>query len=629
MKKSKKTTVERLKALKEASSGGVGDKVLATAPERMAANNHAVGKLGLGPDSSAKGANERTEKTESSDLIASISDLKISILSGDDDDTHYLFEARGRSKIIGSSVVIGNRQQAINELRRIGIFATSSSMRKNIDDLIAAAQHDPSTIVATYTGFERARSPRYFAYGDGSIISVENDLRVISSVEDNISFASAGDLRVYEKGIAKVARNQSVPITLFFFGLAQVVKPFVIGTGYKAENVMFDLVGRSTVYKSALVCTLAASAWGTVPDPTGNMENAYARGWNMSPEKIEEHFTEYNGHLLILDEATLADTDQKKRADKILNTVHRMSSGQGRARYREKIQGHSVSMLSTSNQPMREILAETDEVRRALEVRLISFELKKEKGESSFFDTVPKGFSSVEKAMAHIFEITQDNYGLLARRFIEDVLRFSVTDSQKLAAIIKKAMSKFVRSVGMHVNGVDPISYRRVQPFALTYATAVVAFKVGTLDKRLWGHVKRSIRAAWIKHGSANSPTVEGDPRIVSYMMDKSNIFIDARGGAKPNITDANFKKISGMVFEAKDGTLCLAIPNAASAKFGLSKAILKQLKRQGLLRAGKNLQSKLALRRVGTKEPRDVFYVFRVKDIPAGMKLFRDPGKS
>jgi hypothetical protein len=578
MKNPKKTKAERFKRLTEALKGGVGDKGLATAPKRVPAIKAPAEKLGLGPVSK-DGVTTNPKNEEFSDQIASVADLRVSVLKGDDNDLYYRFEVPGRSTVVASVEVIGQRIQALTKLRRIGILASSDVARRAIGDLIEAAHFDPETIVATHTGFERVPSPRYFIYRDGSVISGDANLRVISLLEGDIRFGSAGDLRAYEEGIAKVVRNQSVPTTVFFFGLAQVVKPFVTGTGYKSENAMFELVGRSTVYKSALTCTLAGSAWGRAPEPNGSMEYAYARTWNMTPEKIGDFFAEYNGHLLILDEATMAHSEEKKRAEKIMQVVHRMSSGLGRARHGEGTQGHSLTMLSTSNQPIQQILAETEDVRRAVEGRLISFQLPNE--EPNFFDSVPQGFLGVEAAMKHVFAIVGDNYGLLARRFIADVLRFIATDSARLTPILEGAISKFLRNIGMDASGVDPVLQRRAQPFALAYATAVVAFLVGTLDKKNWGRVKRTIRRAWTKHGLTGSRSTDGDPRIVSYMLDQSNIFVDARRGNKPRILDHNFRRIAGIFFVGKDRTLCLAIPVAAKSKLGMSTATLKHLKRK------------------------------------------------
>ncbi|MGO6724543.1 DUF927 domain-containing protein [Rhizobium ruizarguesonis] len=620
MKDSKKSHAERSNPLKEVRKTGGGDKGLPTARSHNVGDVAIVDKLGLAPSSAVKrnrADNDSVRHPPSAEIVA-VSDLNVSILTGDDKDIYYLFEARGRTIVKPSKEVIEKRLQVLADLRHIGIMATSRNIKAEIGSSIDKATLDPSIIVATRVGFEKAPSPRYFVYGDGTVIAPNADLRVISLTEDKGHFMSAGDLRTYEEGLAKVLRNQSVPTTLFFFGLMSVLKPFVAGTGYKAENMMFELVGPTTTYKSALTCTLAGSAWGK-----GHGGDGYARSWNMSDQKIEDLFLEYDDHLLILDEATLADTDEKKRAVKILNTVHRMSSGQGRARSGMDAHSHSVTMLSTSNQPMRLILLETEEVRRALEVRLVSFQLPNEA--RSFFDTVPEGFSNVDDAMRHAFIVTGSNYGVLAREYIRNVLKLSMRDGSKLTALIQRSISKFLRTVGMDVGDTDAVSYRRVQPFALAYAAAVVAFKAGTLEKEQWGRVKNSIRRAWIRYGDTK-PSIAGDPRIVSYLSAASNRFVDVRDGKKAWIHQDKLEQVAGYLFTAKDKALCLAVPAIARHNLNIPTAALKKLKRDGILRSGKNLQSKLILRRVGEKEIRDIFYVFKIPEIPTGTNLVRDP---
>ncbi|PDT20043.1 hypothetical protein CO674_29790 [Rhizobium hidalgonense] len=637
MKKPTKSPAERSTTHKDAGKKGVSGKGSPTAPTHPAANTGSVGKLGLNPNSAKwierVGPNtgpHRPGKSPAPSAIAgvsdagqtklpAVSDLNVSILTGDDGDVYHRFEALGRAVVISSKMVVENRLQIMGALRRIGILAVSPAIKNEISQRIESAEHDVKTIVATRVGFEKTDIPRYFVYGDGTVISPDPELRVISLVEDRGRFRSSGELSNYEEGIAKVIREQPVPVTLFFYALIQVLKPFVSATRYKAENMVLELVGDTSTFKSALTCTLAGTVWGEGHSPEG-----YARSWNMSDQAIEDLFVAFNDHLLILDEATLAHANEKSRADKILNAVHRLSSGQGRARPGDAIEGHSVTMLSNSNQPMRSILSvtTTEEVRRALEVRLISFQLANK--EASFFHGPPAGYSSVRDAMHKLFATTKENYGLLARKFILNVLTCAQQDSGSLIRTIEKSIAKFLQGINLE----DEVSHRRVQPFALAYAASVVAFNTGTLRKKHWGKVKRSIKQAWAEYGAANSG-VAGDPRIIAYMNDTSKWFVDAREGAKPQISDLNFRKVAGIFYLGKDKSLRLAVPNAAISNMKMSAAALKQLKKEGVLRAGKSLQTKLALRHVNDKNKTDVFYVFKVLEIPAPTRLFRDPGSS
>ncbi|WP_165417422.1 DUF927 domain-containing protein [Rhizobium ruizarguesonis] len=637
MKNVTKSHVERSKSPKEAGKKGVSNKGSPTAPPHSAAVTGGVGKLGLNPNS-AKGTiitesnsgicrDGKSQPPSAPSAIAGVddaahttlpvvSDLRVSILTGDDGDLYHHFEALGRTLVISSKMVIENRLQIMGALRQIGILAVSPAIKHEIGQHIESAKHDVKTIVATRVGFEKRAIPRYFVYGDGTVISPDAELRVVSLVDDRGRFRSKGELSDYEEGIAEVIREQPVPVTLFFYALIQVLKPFVSATPYKAENMMFELVGGTSTFKSALTCTLAGTVWGEGHSPEG-----YARSWNMSDQAIEDLFVAFNDHLLILDEATLAHTNEKTRADKILNAVHRLSSGQGRARTAAVAEGHSVTMLSNSNQPMRSILSvtTTEEVRRALEVRLISFQLANDG--ASFFISPPSGYPSVHDAMNKIFATTKENYGLLARRYILNVLTRAQEDSSSLIQKIEKSIARFLQGINLE----DEVSHRRVQPFALAYAAAVIAFDTGTLKKKHWGKVKRTIKQAWAQYGAGNSG-VAGDPRIIAYMNDTSNHFVDARDLAKPHIPDSKFKNVSGIFYHGKDKALYLAVPNAVIKNMKMSAAALKQLKKEGVLRAGKSLQTKLVLRHVKNENRLDVFYVFKVPEIPAQTRLFRDP---
>lgn len=618
MKTVTESDVERFeRQIKRGLRGGV-KKGLTTAPHGNA-KSRPSGKVGLGPISEPSkkasaalkatglptkksGLGPVSNEVESASR-ASVKDLVIECVGGDDGLIYYLFTAKGEELVLPATDVVGPQQKVFAELTKIRIVASARKDRDEIKAKIEAAKSGTST-VATIPGYERATRPRYFVYGDGHVILGERLLRIHPRTSGNQTFERAGSLEAYETGVAPVLRNQAIPLTVFFFGLSQVIKPFAQAAGINAENMMMDLVGKSTNYKTALTSTVAGSIWGK-PDRVGG----YSHRWNMSAQKIEEFFKDHNNHLLILDEATLADKDPKKRGDVILNVVHRLSSGESRARTGEAVTGHSLTMLSNSNEPMRTILAAGEDVIEALEVRLISFKLPTR--ETGFFDSVPEEFSSIGAAMNQIFATTQTNHGLLARKLILEVLGYVRRDHDGLVEVIKTAFDKFMRAAGQSEADMATLPYRRVQSFALAYATAVVAFKTKTLHKKHWGRVKRTLLRAWNEH--ANAQKTDGDPRFNDYMTDPSHVFADARGSGKPEISDKAFKKIDGIVFTGKDNKLCLAVPVHAMAKLKYSAAKLKQLKKDEILRAGGNLQSKLRLRRVGNDEKRDVFYVFRL----------------
>lgn len=624
MKNSTKGTLVAPKALKAAHSTRLADKGFATAP-REVAKIGASQKPGLGTVSaigvekavrnSATPAVVDAARSAQPTALAKPTELDVSIVTGDDGDLYHLFSARGRQIVRPSKIVVEKRSQALGDLSQIGILAVSQVDKKEITKRIEAATENRDIIVATFVGFEKGKTPRYYVFGDGTVITPDEKFNVVPILGSNDRIKSSGELSTFEDRLAKILRDQTVPLTLFFFALTPLVKPFVSGTGYKAENTMIELVGPTSTYKSALACTLAGSLWGN-----GHSSERYARDWNMSNQKIEELFLELNDHLLVLDEATLADTNDRMRAEKIMNTVHRLSSGQGRARSGLGTHTHSVAMISTSNQPIRQILHTSEDVQRALEVRLISFQLPS--SAQSFFDNTPEGFSSVKSAMNDLFEVTSQNYGLLARVFIADILVLVKSDREKITAMIKKSMTKFLSKIGLNHENSDGVIFRRAQTFALIYATAALAFHVGTLKKKRWGRVKHTICHAWNQYGHLQSSAAD-DLYVAAYMSDPSNTFADARGENKPLISDKKFAQLAGLVCNAKDKALLLCVPSGCKEKLGIPVAALKHLKETGILRSGsKNLLSKRILRCDKTGKKRDAFYVFKINSLPSNIDL-------
>lgn len=222
--------------------------------------------------------------------------------------------------------------------------------------------------------------------------------------------------------------------------------------------------------------------------------------------------------------------------------------------------------------------------------------------------------------MQHFFQIVSDHHGLLARRFISNMLKLAKRDLSGLIEMLKRSMGEFLEEVGLSTSAGDSINYRRVQPFALAYATARLAFETGTLREPLWGNVGYSIRRAWLDHARLDIP-VDGDKRFNSYMTAPSNIFVDLRDKPKPELSDDDLVKVAGFINKGKDGSLRMAVPAVCIDKTGYGAAALKRLKQEGVLRAGEGLQTRRNYRTVNGEETRDAYYVFVIEGTPPGIQ--------
>lgn len=275
--------------------GGVHGKGLTTAPHKVGAAAGPAKKQGLGPDFAKSPAKPAARKS-----VAHVptSELRVALVKGDDGQLFYRFKAPRQVLVVAAKDVVEGIHKVFGNLTKIGVLATSKEDKASISKLVQEATEDPDAVVATRVGFERSSLPRYFVYGDGTVIAPRRNVQVHPISPKRSRFERKGKLRVYDEGIAKAIRNQPIPITVFFYGLTQVLKPFVEATGFKAENMMFELVGDSTTFKSALTCTLAGSIWGRA-----HTQDSYARTWNMSEQNIEGMFHDFNDHLLILEYA--------------------------------------------------------------------------------------------------------------------------------------------------------------------------------------------------------------------------------------------------------------------------------------------------------------------------------------
>ncbi len=616
MNGNKKSGVKRVYLDAERFKGGVGDEGLATAPRRVpdqvTVHAHRT-KPGLGPVLATASS---SKDLSAQSLRVPISELRITLLKGDSGHLYYLVAARDNYRILPAEDVTASHSKVMSVLSGIGILATDKAEKAAVWEKIHNPVEDPESVVATRRGFEQRPIPRYFHYGNGDVITCAPSLRVYSLTNNPGGFDRIGKLRVYEKAVSSVLRNQAIPLTVFFVGLSEALKPFLAAAGYNDENMMVDLVGRSTSYKTALTSGVAGSIWGRP-----HRQNGYARRWSMTEQKIEDYFRDFNNHLLILDEATLAHRDLKRRGEVISDVVFRMSSGMGRARTGESAASHSLTVLSSSNDPMKTILASSPEGQEALGVRLISFSMPER--DTRFFDTVPDGFKSVAEAMTEVIAVIQSNHGLLARRFIRNILQRVNGDYPAFLNLLKEAMEEFLKAGGFGACDAGEIEYRRAQPLALAYATAVIAFDTGTLRGNRWGNVRKTVLRAWFRYG-CTQVIKQGDPRFNEYMEDPANVFVDLRDGGKPELSDDALAGIAGFIRYRKDRTLSIAVTKTAvKGRLGYSPALLKQLQRQGVLLAKKEQRMKLALRLVHGREKRDAFYVFALRGVPDRIKFW------
>lgn len=541
--------------------------------------------------------------------------LIVDLIPVDEGGEAYLFSYAGKRLAIPVEQFITGRQTALVSISRLGVRLVNRRAHNAFDNLLEAAVKREDVIAVTRLGYDRRKGhelrPQYFAYGDGTIYRSKEAPDCVVCFPAQKNFGRRGSRKAQEEAIANGIRNQAAPSLVFFVGLAPVLQPYAKEAGLMIENVLVEMVGPTSTYKSNLTTIVAGSIWGGNP----NSKLGYAHGWNATANKHEELCALHNNSLLVLDEATMAASNAKLRGEVILNVTHRLSSGQTKGRLGEDTVNFELLALSNSNESLLSILSEASEVERASEVRLIA--IKCPARETGYFDSIPDGYRSIEAAMGDLRSACGENFGHIARRFIREILKWSERDHPGLIARIRGHMQSFLSAAGMAPGIAASDDLRRAKVFALAHAASELALETGVLRKKLWGDTRKPLLRAWRKYGQRRRSSIVDDP-LGTFLADPHKRLVDVTDGSKPEITDKQLREVDGFIYRGRGNELLLCMtPAAMKAQFAFSSARLKTLKRRGILRCNKKLKRMVRVRSVDSVAKLEAFYAFKIAAIP------------
>lgn len=606
MKKGKSKARKVSKRRQKVQKGPIGAVGVATAPRQLpylelpsaVVENHGHGH-----------GFEEGVQTASPDTLTLIAKSSVCRVTADDGTMHFVWQLLDKVAVISVLELMHSFTKLSEALIPLGILLMSPAQKAAARQKLQEAPVSHEIIVATRAGYEAGDHIRFYAFGDGTVVGDGQGLNVLFESRDP-RFKAIGSFNRYEKVLSPVLRDQPIPILVFFFALTPILQPFAKEAGVMVINTILELSGKSSRYKSSLTNFVAGSVWGGSSEPLG-----FADPWNLTPAKAEQIFRDQNNALVVLDEATAAGGSAKDRGHLIANVAHRLASGRIRGRMDSASEAFSAMVLSNSNEPLMSILDYAPEVKAALEVRLVTIEVPSR--DTGVFEAVPEGYTTVTEAMEDVFKLTAEHRGKLAKHFVRKVLQWNRRDHQGFLRAVRGAVDEFMAGVGLDSPEADPVEARRAKPFALSYAAAVLAFKMSVLDKKRWGSVRRTLRHAWLRYGRLSAKG-SAPSALHSFLADQNNQLVQIRLGSRPEVSNTDFKKIAGFIYSGKRRQLCLAMTaKMVNWHLGYDAAKLKQLRREGSLICGEHLQMRLRLRRENGKDVRESFYVFRIDAVP------------
>lgn len=234
------------------------------------------------------------------------------------------------------------------------------------------------------------------------------------------------------------------------------------------ETGGLHLFGKSSKGKSTALLA-AASLYGN---------KDYVNDWNITETALEELAESRNHGLLILDEVSLLEKNEKDAAQKMQKIVYMLGAEGGKQRssfYQPRKATWRLNALSNGELGLNEQAANGNKQRNNGEkVRFIDIPVDCD-SDMGIFKIMPDGLTPSDYAES-IKLACRQNYGVAGPEFVERILE---KGSQYIKKQLKKHMDDFLTYHS--ISGLNGIEKRIATRFALPYASGVLAVKLGIL----------------------------------------------------------------------------------------------------------------------------------------------------
>ena len=462
---------------------------------------------------------------------------------------------------------------------RRGIVVVNDTVLKAFLKLVDVYEAYETTQVVAGPGWHGS----LFAYGDGTVYEPEGgNAEYINALNPQPKFQKAGSLSKYWKELTPIIKDQE--LLLFAFGTAFLAPllDVVSSTSMAIQNPIFDWCGESTTGKSLVAIHLAGSVFGGHTRETG-----FGETWYATVGGIELSMYGHNGFLLGLDEANLASQRETERADLIALSVFVLANG-GMKNTKLTEQTTVSSRLvanSTSNEPLRSIMSSAKERADATEVRIITIQIPKSRP-YGVFSAIPDGFESAAEVADKLKEVVRTNFGHAGRAYIQALVNARAESELKLLDDIKENFDTFLTRIDS--SGLDRKVRRRAAPFALAYAGARLARKLGVLPtKDEVGDLLVAYKKVWRMVETANAVSSTGSSQdakqvLCDYFENQKSSFLKADEPIE--MKKAKYDVTKGFLRKGKSGRKELIIPKAIFSQFGFQSKQINRLANSGVL---------------------------------------------
>ncbi|ESX14451.1 hypothetical protein X768_01630 [Mesorhizobium sp. LSJC265A00] len=479
-----------------------------------------------------------------------------------------------------------HESDVIVRLSDAGIHLLSPAAKSKLKTDIEAHTRYRHGLVALRPGWIE----NHFVLGDGTVLSPpRTSHEVIVAFEPRSKFKPKGSLASWQREIGTIIAKQ--PLPLFALGVA-FAAPLLRFT--KQLNPQIEFVGDPECGKSS-AGFLAASVWAG--DPTSEVGGG--ESWDLTLNGLDQHKADHSDSLLFLDEAALLDSSTTAGRGAVKQAVFKVAKKGGKKRYTDTTiaPNVNVSLFSTSNMPILELLKLKDLSGGAITTRMITIQIAKGKG---LLDSLPDGFKDMTEAINKLLDIVNREHGTAGQTFAHRLVLESAADEKDLIQRIRNLVKRF-RAL-MRLEQQAKGSARVEEVFAIIYAASYLARKWGVIPES-WKSAKASTLVAYrryLRSFGSSPPSPAAGPSahelVKAYAKRERKNLIRVEDIDRP-LNPKKFKVAAGFT-RGEKGHRELLVPTLRfQQQFPGYQTLLKELKKMAM-RSRKGVRKRSCRRR-------------------------------
>lgn len=489
---------------------------------------------------------------------------------------------------------VGSEGSIWGRLDKSDIVISSSTTKNAILKAIESIPDWPIEVYSVTTpGFHR----NAFVKPDATVIGEPSAKRFVINLEKPVTLSKAGSGKLWRSLVATHVQGQPVLV----LALCTAFVGPLLGL-FGGANVCVELVAPTSTGKTTAL-DLYASVWGAPHSERGSIGISLRATAN----SIEQHVLARGSAALPADEVSQLGSSSRQQAASLFEIAFMMAEGVGKDRWNDWAAPRArLSSLITSNTPIETLLQGADpEQLKAILVRVISVRADAGPGKG-VLDSLPKGFAHRGVAIKALKAGLAANHGHAADAFLERLVREVKRDEARLKSKIERSMARFMEAADVAPD--DHAAWRRAQSVAIIFAAGRLAAD--------WGVIPiKGIKAALVecyRRSTPTSPTSSASPlnahvRVHDYVRANKAELEDLDQADLRNRRRVQLDSMPGFLKTIRGRRCLLVRAKRWEAEFGSdARAMLQELRRNGLLVAQKGFQEQTRIRK---NRPKDRVY--------------------